>query len=71
MHFRYWKNIILSEEDHLVVDTNLDTPQDLSFYHTLPQEHLVMFVMRRDTYTEGKAMKAEMGTKFKLSRFLK
>ena len=53
-----------SASDHLLVDTNLDTPTDLSFYHTLPQPALVLFIMRRDTHKEAKELKNKEGSKF-------
>ena len=55
--------------DYHLVDTNLNSIGDLTWYLSFPQEQLALFVMHKDTFAKGKADKAA-DPNFKFNSFI-
>ena len=55
--------------DYHLVDTNLNSITDLTWYLSFPQEQLALFVMHRDTFEKGKTEKAQ-DPNFKFNAFI-
>jgi hypothetical protein len=54
-----------------LVDTNMDSVTDLSWYMTLPPEQLALFVMHDDQYKQGKMQKQTSPEGFNFNAFVK
>ena len=56
-------------EDFSLVDTNLTIINDLTFYFTIPQNQLALFILHTESVQEGLARKA-CDQSFKFNQFV-